>query len=115
MANYKKSPAKEKLPPAKTPEARENQILARAWDLIEERILDGTASNALLVQCLRMGSSKERFEKDLINTRIENLQAKTQAIEAEKRVDELYAKALDAMRIYSGQRPFDDDEEVNDA
>ena len=112
MANYKKSPAKDKLPPAKTPEARESQILSKAWDLIEERILDGTASNALLVQCLRMGSSKERFEKDLITTRIENLQAKTQAIEAEKRVDELYAKALDAMRIYSGQHPFNDDEEV---
>lgn len=114
MANYKKSTAKDKLPPAKTPEARESQILAKAWDLIEERILDGTASNALLVQCLRMGSTKERYEKDLITTRIENLQAKTQAIEAEKRVDELYAKALDAMRIYSGQRPFDEDEEVLD-
>lgn len=111
MANYKKSPAKTKLPPAKTPEARENQILASAWNLIEERILDGTASNALLVQCLRMGSTKERVEKELMNTRIENLQAKTQAIEAEKRVDELYAKALNAMRIYSGQSPIDREDE----
>lgn len=112
MANYKKGPAKPKLPKAKTPEARENQIISQAWDLVEERILDGTASNALLVQCLRMGGSRERKEKELMDARIEQTKIKTQAIEAERRMDEIYAKALDAMRIYSGQQP--QSEEVDD-
>lgn len=112
MANYKKGPAKQKLPAAKTPEAREAQIISYAWDLAEERILDGTASNALLVQCLRMGGSRERKEKELMDARIEQTKIKTQAIEAERRMDEIYAKALDAMRIYSGQQP--QSEEVDD-
>lgn len=111
MANHKKGPAKQKLPPAKTPEARENQIIAAAWDLAEERILDGTASNALLVQCLRMGSTKERIEKELMSERIRNTKIKTEAIESEKRMDEIYAKALNAMRIYSGRSPYEDEDE----
>lgn len=111
MANYKKGPAKQKLPAAKTPEAREHQIISLAWDLAEERILDGTASNALLVQCLRMGGSRERKEKELMDARIEQTKIKTQAIEAERRMDEIYAKALDAMRIYSGQQPQSEESE----
>lgn len=113
MANYKKGPAKQKLPAAKTPEAREAQIISYAWDLAEERILDGTASNALLVQCLRMGGTRERKEKELMDARIENTKIKTKAIESERKMDEIYAKALNAMRIYSGQQSDEDESDID--
>ena len=34
-----------KIRPALTPEARENQLIALATDLVEQRLLDGTASS----------------------------------------------------------------------
>ena len=34
-----------KIRPALTPEARENQMIALAVDLVEQRLLDGTASS----------------------------------------------------------------------
>ena len=33
-----------KMRPALTPEARENQLIALATDLVEQRLIDGTAS-----------------------------------------------------------------------
>ena len=39
------------------------------------------------------------------------LKAKTEALEAEARVEEIYQKALDAMRVYSGHP---EDQEYDD-
>ena len=109
MPKHKKSVIEKKLPPASTPEARENQLISAAMDLAEERILDKSASNSLLIHYLRLGSTRERMEKEFISKRIENLEAKTEAIYTEKRVDEMYRRALDAMRVYQGQTQYDDD------
>ena len=37
------------------------------------------------------------------------LKAKTEALKSEKRVEELYAQALDAMRKYSGQEVIEEE------
>ena len=39
------------------------------------------------------------------------IKAKTEALKSEKRVEELYAEALKAMRQYSGQEVVDDGED----
>ena len=39
------SGVKAKSRPATTPEARENQLIALAYDLVEQRLLDGTATS----------------------------------------------------------------------
>ena len=89
--------------PASTPEGRENQMIALAMDIAEERLRNGTASSAEIVHFLRLGSSKERLDQEDKRKEIELKTAKTEALESQKRVEELYMNALSAMRKYSGK------------
>ena len=90
-------------PPALTPEARENQLIAAATNLAEEQILNGTASNQIILHYLKLGSSKGRLENDKLREENKLLKAKTENLESQKRVEELYTEAVNAMRLYSGQ------------
>lgn len=96
-------------PPATTPEARENQMIALAIDLAEKQLVKGTASSQVISHYLKLGSTKERLEKEMLEQQVELVKAKTEAIHSAKKVEELYKNALDAMRKYSGQRGVDDD------
>ena len=91
-------------PPATTPQAREDQLVAMAYDLVEQRIRDGSATGAELVQILKWGSTKERLEKELMERELELKAAKTEALQSAKKVEELYEKAIDAMKSYGGMR-----------
>ena len=73
-------------PPATTPQAREDQLISMAYDLVEQRIRDGSATGAELVQLLKWGSSKERLEKELLERDLELKQAKTEALQSAKRI-----------------------------
>lgn len=112
MANSNKQSGKRRLPPAMTPEARENRLVSLAMDLAEERLLDGTASNQLIVHYLKLGTTKEQMEKEMMEKQMRNLDAKTEAIESAKRVEELYEKAINAMRLYSGQKSYEEFDDV---
>ena len=98
-----------KRPPATTPEARENQMIALAMDVVEERLRNGTASSQETTHFLKLGSIKEKRELALLEQELQLKRAKTEAIQSAKRVEELYSKALDAMRSYSGS-PGDDED-----
>jgi hypothetical protein len=100
---------KRRRPPATTPEARENQLIALAVDLAEKQLSEGTASSQVISHYLRIGSTRERIEKDILEKQRELIEAKTEAIKSAKRVEELYMNALNAMRSYSGQGGADDD------
>jgi hypothetical protein len=97
-------------PPATTPEARENQMIALAVDLAEKQLLKGTASSQVISHYLKLGSTKERLEKEILEKQKELITAKTEAIQSAKRVEELYKNALNAMRSYSGRGGPDDDD-----
>ena len=99
--------------PALDPEARENQLIALAVNLAEKQLLEGTASSQVITHYLKLGSTKERIEKEILERQKELITAKTEAIQSAKRVEELYANALSAMRNYSGNsRDIDEDEEL---
>jgi len=100
-----------KRPPATTPEGRENQLISLAMDLVEKRLLAGTASSQETTHFLKLGSTKERLEKDILEKQKDLITAKTESIQSAKRVEELYVNALNAMRRYSGDRRGDEDEE----
>lgn len=107
-----KSTNKERrIRPGLTPEAREDQLVALATNLAEKQLLDGTASSQVITHYLKIGSTKERIEKEILKEQKDLIKAKTEALKSEKRVEELYAKALDAMRRYSGQEVFDNGNE----
>jgi hypothetical protein len=101
--------------PASTPEGREQQIQALAMDLAYERLLDGTASNQLICEIIKSASSEKKLKKEIMEAQKELLTAKTEAIHDQKDIKEMYAKALTAMRTYSGvasEEYTDDDEEI---
>lgn len=108
--NDSKPNKKRRLRPALSPEAREDQLVSLAMDRAEEKLLDGTASSQLITHFLKLGSTKERLEKEMMEEQKKLLKAKTEAVEAQKRTEELYAKALYAMKDYSGYSP--DEEEI---
>ena len=89
--------------PALTPEAREKQLISLAVDLAEKQLQEGTASSQVITHYLKLGSTKERLEKEKLAEENKLLKAKTEAIQSQKRVEELYSEALNAMRRYSGQ------------
>lgn len=89
--------------PARTPEARENQLIALAVDMAERQLRDGTASSQVISHFLKLGSSRERLEQDLLAQNIQITATKTDAIKAGQQSDEMYANAIQAMKVYSGQ------------
>lgn len=97
-------------PPASSPESRESQLIALAYDATEQRIRNGTASAQELVHFLRMGSTKERQEREMMAEQKKLLTAKTESLESSKRMEEVYNEALKAMRRYSGNGDEDDEE-----
>lgn len=109
MAAPKKSP-RSKRPPAKTPEARENQLIDASINLAEEQILQGTASAAVITHFLKLATVRERLEREKLEMQIQLDKAKAEAMGSEKKIEELYTNAMQAMRTYSGQEVFEDDE-----
>lgn len=101
--------AERKIRPAMTPEARENQLIALAVDLVEQRLLDGTASSQETTHFLKLGSMKNRLEMEKLEEENRLLRAKTASLESAKRSEELFAEAIKAMRHYSGQGSDDDE------
>ena len=89
--------------PAFTGDEREKRMISLAMDLAEKKLLDGTASNQTICHFLKLGSSKEKLEKEILERQKELMQAKTEALQSAKHVEELYSNALEAMRSYSGQ------------
>lgn len=115
MAVFKKEEENDKpkrrRPPATTPESRENQMISLAVDLAEKQLLKGTASSQVIAHYLKLGSTKERLEKEILEKQKDLITAKTEAIQSAKRVEELYKNALDAMRSYSGRGGSNDDDD----
>lgn len=90
--------------PATSPQQREMQLVDAAYDLVEERIQNGTASSQETTFFLKAGSSRERLEQERMRHEVELMEVKKQQLEGQKRVEELYVNALEAMRGYSGQQ-----------
>lgn len=103
-----------KRPPARTPEGRENQVIALAMDLAEKQIAEGTASSQVLTHFLKLGSIKQQLENEKLREENALLKARTKSLESAERVEELYKQAIEAMRMYSGAGSEEDeyDEDV---
>lgn len=101
-----------KRAPAKTIEARENQLISLAMDEAERQILAGTASSQMITHFLKLGTTRERLEKQKLEEENKLLKARTEAIESQKRIEELYTEALNAMRRYGGQGSTYDESDI---
>lgn len=100
----------QKMRPALSPEARENQLISLAIDLAEKQLMEGTASSQVITHYLKLASSKERLEKEILEKQKDLIVAKTDSIRDGKRYDAMYQEAIKAMKRYSGRSEEDDDE-----
>ena len=99
--------------PATSPEGRENQLVSDAIDLAEKQIRSGTASSQVITHFLKLGSTRERLEQQRLEHENELTRVKIEAIESQKRVEELYMEALQAMRSYAGDLPAPDSDALD--
>lgn len=103
-----------KMRPALSVEARENQLAALAFDLVEQRLRDGTASSQETTHFLKIANSKSRLEREILERQKDLITAKTETLQSQKRTEELIGDALTAMRRYSGygDREEDDNQDI---
>lgn len=114
LAKKSNNTDKVRVRPALTPEARENQLISLAIDRAEQQLLDGTATSQVIVHFLKLGSSKDRLEKEKLETENQLLRKKISKIDSEERIDELYREAIKAMQTYSGHPSMPDEEDSDD-
>ena len=105
------SGTKPPLRPALSPEARENQLITLAMDLVEQRLRDGTASSQETTHFLKAASQKSKLELERIKLENELTAAKTKSIANGEEIKVLYEDAIKAMRRYSGFGSEDDEYE----
>ena len=77
-------------------------MISLAVDLAEKQLREGTASSQVITHFLKLGSSKEKLEKEILEKQKEMITAKTESLQSAKRVEELYSDAMNAFRKYSG-------------
>lgn len=107
MAKYKKTEPVEietrKMRPAITREGRENQMCSLAIDLAEKQLREGTASSQVITHFLKLASTKDKLEREILEKQRELLEAKTEAIQSAAKSEELYKNAIAAFSEYSGR------------
>ena len=86
-----------------TQEAKENQMISLAMDLAMQQLQDGTASSQVITHYLKLGSTKEKLEREKLEEENKLLRAKTEALESSKRAEELYSEVIAAFNRYSGR------------
>lgn len=106
MARAKRTESSEpvrKKRPALTPEGRESQMIDLAIGLAEKQLMEGTASSQVITHYLKLGSMRERLERERLEEENKLLRAKTEALDNQKESRVFYAEVLRAIRNYNGQ------------
>ena len=86
----------------RSPEEAERMAVVAAMDIATQQILDGTASNSVILHFLKLGSSRERLEQARLEADTTLAKAKVSALESAARTEELVQEALAAFKVYSG-------------
>lgn len=98
------------FPTAMSSEARESQISSLAYDLVEQRMRDGTATSQETCYFLKLANPNQKLQKKKLEKEIELLEAKTEQIQAARRIDEVYTEAINAFKLYGGSQDDGDEE-----
>lgn len=110
MGKASSSKSTRKTRPALNPDARENLMISLAMDAAEEQLRNKTASAQVIVHYLKLGSAKARLEKQLLAEQVDLVKAKTNAYKASEHADEMYEKAIAAMKSYGSEAVMSNDD-----
>ena len=94
--------------PALDPEAKMQQMVSLAFDVAEEQLENRTASSQVITHFLKYGTEKAKLEAEKIRYETELLKAKTELTKSQKTSEEMFTKAVEAMRKYSGNGDVED-------
>lgn len=104
---------KSKFKPPESPEEAEKLASALAMNLVIERLRDGSATSQETTYFLKLNSQREKYENELAKARIEKEKAQAESIKKSEANNDLYEKALNAFRGYSGKDDeYDDDSDL---
>lgn len=82
--------------------SHEDGMISLAEQLAERQLKDGTASPLVIAEYIKRGSTQQQLNVLKLQKEIELLEAKTEAIKSQKSLEEIYKKAIEAMRVYQG-------------
>lgn len=94
-----------------TEEARENQMIELAMDLVEHRLRTGTATSQETTHFLKLGSVRARLDMKAAEKQIAVMDAKIKSLQDAGAKDSEYEKVIAAMKEYRGElteEDFDD-------
>lgn len=114
MGRTKKESTPSHFVPASSPEAKEAQMIHLAEELAAQQLRDGTASSQVITHYLKLGTTKERLEREKLEEENKLLRAKTKAYESAEDIKQMYSAALNAMKIYSGQDVAEEEDDGED-
>lgn len=86
--------------PAETPQQQERRLVNLAVDLAEKQIREGTVSPSTLNIYLKMASSREYLEREILESQKTLINAKADSIKTEKQNGQLAKEAIEAMKSY---------------
>lgn len=92
---------------ARTPEAREQQLINLSMDAAERLLAQEHPPAQLVIHYAKLASSLANLEMKKIEHEVELLKAKRLAIESGQSNNSLYEEVLQAMHLYKG-KPTDD-------
>jgi hypothetical protein len=87
--------------PATTPEAREQQLVSLAVNLAEKQLRDGTASPSVINHFLKIASTRETIEREILEKQSKLIEAKAQTINKDREAEDLAKAAIEAMKNYN--------------
>lgn len=93
---------------ALTPEAREQQLIAKAERLAEKKLDDGTASSQLIIHYLERDTAKKKLELKILEGQEKLITAKTEALQSAAKIEALYEEAMTMFRKYNGTEDGND-------
>lgn len=89
--------------PPITSEGRDNEMINLAYDLVEQRLRNGTASSQETTHFLKLATEKAQLELEMAKEQKKLIQAKTEALQSAKEIEALYSEAISAMQAYRGE------------
>ena len=97
--------------PATTPEAREQQLGALAFDLAEKQLSDGSASAQVITYFLKSNSVREKLELERVKN--ENLLTEAKIVQAgsANKMEALMENAMRAFTEYKGGSVEEDEDD----
>lgn len=104
------SATKPKLP-APNPEIAEQRCIDASFSLALRQLEDGSASPSVITHFLKMGTEKTRLEREKLEKETALLKTREHAIRSAEQTEKIYADAVQAMKIYTGQMSDEDDED----